>query len=58
MAPLLAKALASARDTAAMRGRHAWARERFSWDALRERYAELLIACAAGRGPARQDRDA
>ncbi len=58
MAPLFTTALALARDTAAMRARHAWVRERFSWDALRERYAELLIACADGRNPVRPDRAA
>lgn len=52
MAPLLAAALAAPRDEAAMRRRHAWVHERFSWDVLRGRYAELLAACAVGRRPA------
>lgn len=52
MVPLLAAALAGAGDEAAMRARHAWVRERFSWDVLRGRYAELLRACAEGRRPA------
>ncbi len=51
MAPLLAGALASSRDEIAMRARHAWVRERFSWDSLRERYVEMLRACAGGRRP-------
>ena len=52
LAPRLAEALAGARDERAMNARHAWVRERFSWDVLRERYSELLRACAAGRRPA------
>jgi len=51
MTPLLSAALAGAGDSDAMSARHAWVRERFSWDALRERYSELLRACAAGRRP-------
>jgi len=51
LARLAARALAAPRDEGAMRARHAWVRERFSWDALRGRYAELLRACAAGRAP-------
>lgn len=51
MLPLLRAALAGARDEVAMRARHAWVRERFSWDVLRERYAGMLRACAAGRRP-------
>ena len=58
MAPLLAAALGGARDAVAMAARHAWARERFSWDALRDRYAELLRACAGGRRPAWAERAA
>jgi glycosyltransferase involved in cell wall biosynthesis len=52
LAPLLARTLSVPRDDAAMRARHAWVRERFSWSALRGRYAELLRACAEGRAPA------
>lgn len=51
LSPLLSSALATAEDFAAMRARHAWVHERFSWDALRGRYAELLRACAEGRRP-------
>lgn len=51
MTPLLRDALATCGDVNAMRARHAWVRERFSWDALRGRYADMLIACAAGRRP-------
>jgi 1,2-diacylglycerol 3-alpha-glucosyltransferase len=58
MAPLLARALAYARDAGAMCRRHTWVHERFSWDALRDRYAELLIACAGGRSPAQAGRAA
>ena len=49
MAPLIRDALADSGDVAAMQARHRWARERFSWDALRGRYAELLCACAGVR---------
>jgi glycosyltransferase involved in cell wall biosynthesis len=48
MAPLLREAIAASGGAAAMRARHQWVRERFSWDALRGRYADLLLACAAG----------
>jgi len=34
-----------------MHERYEWVRERFSWDALRDRYAELLCACAVGKRP-------
>ncbi|MFI5310987.1 MAG: glycosyltransferase [Gemmatimonadales bacterium] len=51
LAPLLVQALASSGDCAAMRARHAWVHDRFSWDVLRGRYAELLCACAQGRVP-------
>lgn len=51
MAPLIASALAGARDEDAMRARHAWVHARFSWDVLRERYSEMLRACAAGARP-------
>jgi 1,2-diacylglycerol 3-alpha-glucosyltransferase len=56
MAPLLLAALAGARDESAMLARHAWIRERFSWDALRDRYSEMLRACAEGRRPAWAER--
>jgi 1,2-diacylglycerol 3-alpha-glucosyltransferase len=46
MTPLLREAIAAGGDADAMRSRHQWVRERFSWDALRGRYAELLVACA------------
>jgi 1,2-diacylglycerol 3-alpha-glucosyltransferase len=49
MVPLLAAALAGCGDFPAMRARYDWVYERFSWGALRERYSELLRACAAGR---------
>ena len=48
MAPLLRQAIAAGGDAAAMQARHRWVRERFSWDILRGRYADLLYA-AAGR---------
>jgi glycosyltransferase involved in cell wall biosynthesis len=51
MTRLLSVALAGAGDEAAMRARHTWVRERFSWDALRGRYSDLLRSCAAGRLP-------
>ncbi|MFI5231333.1 MAG: glycosyltransferase family 4 protein [Gemmatimonadales bacterium] len=49
MAPLIRRALAGAGDVAAMQARHLWVREKFSWDALRDRYAEMLRACAGVR---------
>jgi glycosyltransferase involved in cell wall biosynthesis len=52
MASPLAAALAGARDEAAMRARHTWTRARFSWDVLREKYSDMLRACADGRRPA------
>lgn len=51
MTPLLRDAMARAGDAGAMRARHEWVRERFSWDALRGRYGDLLCACAEGRRP-------
>jgi 1,2-diacylglycerol 3-alpha-glucosyltransferase len=48
MAPLIAQALSQRDDVSAMRARYTWIRERFSWDALRGRYAELLCASAKG----------
>jgi 1,2-diacylglycerol 3-alpha-glucosyltransferase len=52
MTALLSSALAGADDASAMRERHAWVHQRFSWDALTNRYAEMLVACASGRRPA------
>jgi 1,2-diacylglycerol 3-alpha-glucosyltransferase len=51
MAPLIAQALSQRDDGSAMRARNAWVRERFSWDALREPYADLLCAIATGARP-------
>jgi 1,2-diacylglycerol 3-alpha-glucosyltransferase len=51
LAPLVSAALAARGDGSAMRARHAWARDHFSWDVLRSRYSELLRACAQGRTP-------
>jgi 1,2-diacylglycerol 3-alpha-glucosyltransferase len=48
---LLSSALGGSADSSLMRERHAWVHERFSWDALKHRYAAMLIACAAGRRP-------
>lgn len=52
MAPLIAAALRTPRDEGAMLRRHEWVWRRFSWETLRSNYAELLLACAAGRRPA------
>ncbi|MGH7655749.1 MAG: glycosyltransferase family 4 protein [Gemmatimonadaceae bacterium] len=49
MAPLIRRALASGGDVAAMQARHRWVLDKFSWDALRGRYAEMLCACAGVR---------
>jgi 1,2-diacylglycerol 3-alpha-glucosyltransferase len=51
MAPLIRDALASGGDISAMQARYQWVREKFSWDALRGRYADLLRGCAEGRRP-------
>ena len=51
MTRLLTVALAGAGDEAAMRARHAWVRERFSWDALRGKYSGMLRAASGGRLP-------
>jgi 1,2-diacylglycerol 3-alpha-glucosyltransferase len=51
LAVRLAAAFAERGDPQAMRARHEWVRSRFSWGALRGRYAELLRACAAGSRP-------
>jgi glycosyltransferase involved in cell wall biosynthesis len=48
---LLARALAAAGDEGAAWERHARAWERFSWERLAPRYAELLRACAERRAP-------
>lgn len=45
---LIRRALAGAGDETARAQRHAWARERFSWDVLAPRYRDMLVACAAG----------
>jgi glycosyltransferase involved in cell wall biosynthesis len=52
MTRLLVTALAGAGDEAAMRARHEWVRDRFSWDALRGKYSDLLRSCAEGHLPA------
>lgn len=52
LARLLSLAIGGAPDESAMRARHAWVRDRFSWDALREKYSEMLVSCAAGARPA------
>jgi 1,2-diacylglycerol 3-alpha-glucosyltransferase len=44
-------ALSASLDEDAARARFAWVRDRFSWEVLRDRYAEMLRACAAGRAP-------
>jgi glycosyltransferase involved in cell wall biosynthesis len=49
LATLLERALAEGPARAAARHQHAY--EHFSWDVLAPRYAEMLIACAAGRAP-------
>jgi glycosyltransferase involved in cell wall biosynthesis len=51
MALLIRSALMHGDEVAAAHARHQWVRERFSWDSLRGRYAELLLACAEGRRP-------
>ena len=50
-AALLARALREDRADARRSARHQRAYERFSWDVLAPRYAEMLRACAAGRRP-------
>lgn len=52
---LLRRALAERTDEVVRQARHEHARERFSWDTLAPRYAEMLRACAAGRRPAWSD---
>jgi glycosyltransferase involved in cell wall biosynthesis len=52
LARTAALALATVGDENAARARFEWVRDRFSWELLRDRYAELLRACAAGRTPA------
>jgi 1,2-diacylglycerol 3-alpha-glucosyltransferase len=51
MAPLIVAALSGGGEPSAMSARSDWVRERFSWDVLRDRYSDLLRACAAGRRP-------
>ncbi len=47
LARLLGPALAAAGDVAARQARHRNAHRRFSWDALRGRYIEMIRRCAA-----------
>lgn len=47
LTPMIARALAEPRNPSARSARHAWARDHFSWDALRGPYAELLLRAAA-----------
>jgi 1,2-diacylglycerol 3-alpha-glucosyltransferase len=47
LSALVAQACARQPDAATMRARYEWVRDRFSWTALRGRYAEMLRACAA-----------
>lgn len=49
---LLTRALDEPVREETARARHAWVRDRFSWEHLAPRYSELLRACAAGRTPA------
>ena len=51
---LLTRALDEPVRDETARARHAWVRDRFSWETLAPRYSELLRACAAGRAPARE----
>jgi glycosyltransferase involved in cell wall biosynthesis len=51
MAPLIRAALEHGGDTSATRARYQWVRDKFSWDALRSQYADLLRGCAEGRRP-------
>ena len=55
LASRVANAIASPPDAEAMRARHEWVHRRFAWAALRDRYAGLLRACAAGTRPAWAD---
>lgn len=50
-AELLRLALREEPSDRRRRGRHAWAREHFSWDVLAPRYRKMLLACAAGVRP-------
>jgi len=52
LARRVAAAIAAPQDPEAMRARHEWVYRRFSWSTLRDRYAGLLRACAAGARPA------
>lgn len=51
VAALVRRALSERVDDAVRQARHQSVRERFSWEALAPRYAEMLRACAAGRRP-------
>lgn len=55
LAGRVAAAIAAPPDPDAMRARHEWVLRRFSWSALRDRYAGLLRACAAGARPPSTD---
>lgn len=52
---LLRRALTEPCDEDVRRARHQAVRERFSWETLAPRYAEMLRACAAGQRPAWSD---
>lgn len=52
VAALLRRALTDDGGDAARGARHEWIYERFSWETLAPRYAEMLRACAAGTPPA------
>ena len=46
LSPMIAAALAEPRSELAREARHSWAYSRYSWDALRGPYAELLLRAA------------
>ncbi|MHB1095791.1 MAG: glycosyltransferase family 4 protein [Gemmatimonadaceae bacterium] len=52
---LIRRALAERPDDGVRQLRHRHAHERFSWETLAPRYAEMLRACATGRRPAWSD---
>jgi glycosyltransferase involved in cell wall biosynthesis len=52
---LLRCALDEATTTPQRLARYRWVSERFGWDALAPRYAEMMRACAAGRRPSWSD---
>ena len=51
IAALIRRALTERLDDAVRQARHRSVRERFSWETLAPRYAEMLRACAAGQRP-------